>query len=100
MIDRLLPSCTEAWQHEQLLKLKFLLSRGFNEFPKLYLLKHNLINSMARELIDENTFAITSSIDKQRHFEYFVNGINRECLVNNFRNLQDLSKFEDLLSKY
>ena len=53
MIDRLLPSCTEAWQHEQLLKLKFLLSRGFNEFPKLYLLKHNLINSMARELIDD-----------------------------------------------
>jgi hypothetical protein len=101
--DTLLPFCECAEQEKLVLRLKFILQRGFREFAKFYQINPDKISKVNQDMKDKcnsNIFEESSS----RYLEHFIKRMNTTLLAKLFPNSQTLEEytalFEDYRSRY
>jgi tetratricopeptide (TPR) repeat protein len=95
----ILPFCVNAAQEKQVLRLKFILIRGFREFIKFYEINPYIISRVSQDMKDKCSMHINEE-SSSIFIEHFIRNMSKELLTRLFKTLAEVTDYEKMFIEY
>lgn len=95
----ILPFCVNAAQEKQVLRLKFILTRGFREFIKFYEINPYIISRVSQDMKDKCSMHINEE-SSSVFIEHFIRNMSKNLLTRLFKTIPEITEYENMFIEY